>query len=86
MERYVFTLHYRIPQEVGVLELSEHLSDAGCTDVIVGTGRGGYFGLQFDREALCMDSAIELAKAEIHRIIPTSTFLSVDEEPCVPIG
>jgi hypothetical protein len=84
METFIFTMHYKLPPEVRVMDLSEQLGAAGITDVLVGTGRAGYFGLQFDREALTMEGAIEDAQEEIQRIIPYATLLSVDEEPCVP--
>lgn len=79
---HAFKITYKMPDSVSMLDMSNLLGKAGCTDVLVGSGLDDSHGLYFVREADTMALAIEGAKADIDRAIPGATVLSVREQ-CV---
>lgn len=51
-------------------DLMGRLSNAGCDDALVGTGRPGYVSLDFTRDAASAAQAIEGAVQAVRRALP----------------
>jgi hypothetical protein len=70
-----FTLTYQLhPDDSNHDSIIERLHECGCNDALVGLGVEGHIALEFIREGATAASAIESAKADVARAIPTATF------------
>jgi predicted DNA-binding transcriptional regulator AlpA len=68
---FKFTLIFRLPQNAPTAEqLLDALFEAGCDDALVGMGRAGYLGLDFEREAKNADTAVDSAMRNVAAAIP----------------
>lgn len=48
----------------------QRLKESGCTDTLIGLGKPGVIAIQFTRKAICIESAIESAAADVRKAIP----------------
>jgi len=57
--------------------LVELLGEAGCTDVLVGTGHPGRLALAFARDAESADAAIHSAMVNVLKVAPRAKLIEV---------
>ncbi len=75
---YQFTLQFKLdPRDANHKDLVERLGEAGCTDALAGLGVAGHLGLQFDREAISSDEAIQSAIAQVKKALPGAVLIEV---------
>lgn len=79
---YIFTLKYELADKgCDPCRLVEQLGEAGCRDVLVGTGRQGHLALECVRDAESADAAVHSAVADIQRALPLAKLLEVVPNP-----
>lgn len=73
---YEFQLKFVVPQsEWDADALVDRLSQAGCTDALVGIGLPGRLALDFSREAASAETAIVSAIKDVKSAIPSATLV-----------
>ncbi len=78
---FEFTLVYLLPE--GSLAADAHLDalfEAGCDDVLPGTGKKGHIALEFAREASSAASALASAKENVETAIPGARLVEVQPD------
>ncbi len=75
---YTFTLKYQLPNESGDVDaLVERLGEAGCDDALVGTGQSGRLALEFVREAVSAEAAMQTALVDVRKAAPLARLIEV---------
>jgi hypothetical protein len=73
---FTFTLHYELTYDESDMDaLMERLAKAGCDDALVGVGQPGRLALEFIRDALSADDAIESAVKDVRRAVPNARLI-----------
>lgn len=81
MTEYDFELNFQLPDEQPDPESHlDALFESGCNDAIIGTGRHGYIGLDFSREANTAETALISAVEDILHAIPGAILVSASPD------
>lgn len=73
---FTFTLNYELTSDESDMDaLVERLAEEGCDDALVGVGQPGRLGLEFIRQALSADEAIEGAVKDVRRAVPNARLI-----------
>ena len=79
---FTFTLNYELTSAESETDaLVERLAEEGCDDALVGVGQPGRLALEFIREALSADDAIEGAIKDVRRTVPNAHLIEVAFTP-----
>lgn len=79
---FTFTLHYELTSDESDMgALVERLAEEGCDDALAGVGQPGRLTLEFIREALSADNAIEGAIKDVRRAIPNARLIETALAP-----
>lgn len=77
-----FTLKYQLTSDESDMDaLVERLAEAGCNDALVGVGKAGRLALEFVREAPSAYEAIEGAKEDVRRAVPSARLIEAALAP-----
>lgn len=69
--KFEFKLTYKLPStETDIDQVMNKLGEAGCTDAVVGLGIAGQICLEFVREALTSEVALQSALEDVKRALP----------------
>lgn len=75
---YTFTLKYQLADDAEDRDLLvERLAVAGCDDALIGLGIAGRMALEFMREALSAEQAIESALRQVKSVMPSARLIEV---------
>ena len=79
---FTFTLNYELTSDESDMDaLVERLAEEGCDDALVGVGQPGRLALEFIRDALSADDAIEGAVKDVRRAVPNARLIEAALAP-----
>jgi len=79
---FTFTLNYELTSDESDMDaLVERLAEEGCGDALVGVGQPGRLALEFIRDALSADDAIEGAVKDVRRAMPNALLIEAALAP-----
>ena len=78
----VFTLQYELTSDESDMDaFLERLAEEGCDDALAGVGQPGRLALEFIRDALSADDAIQGAVKDVRRAIPNARLIEAALAP-----
>ncbi len=78
MANYQFMLNFALPSNVSdPSDCLDALYEAGCDDAVIGVGRHGMIGLDFDRDADSAEAALRSAIQDVGKAIPGAVLVQV---------
>lgn len=81
MTEYEFVLRFQLPAENDQPdEFLDSLYEAGCSDAVIGVGLPGYLALDFSREAVSAQDAVQSAIANVQKAIPAAKLIEVSPD------
>ncbi|MGF6113428.1 hypothetical protein [Pseudomonas frederiksbergensis] len=79
---FTFTLNYELTSDESDMDaLVERLAEEGCDDALIGVGQPGRLALEFIRDALSADNAIEGAIKDVRRAVPNAQLIEAALAP-----
>lgn len=78
---YIFTFKYRLPaSETDMDVLVERLGEAGCDDAVVGIGLPGRLAIEFTREGVSAEAAMQAALDDVRRAVPGADLIEASPD------